>query len=175
MFKRNVTLAVLVALVMVMGLMSSAAAEEEERSPYDMWKGEFVTFNSNHLEDGGGEVIINYIRGQRSYMVNINVFGLDPEEQYEAWLMTTAGYGAGIHSLLGTLTVDAEGYGRLFNNRIASEDLADYLANDNIRVVVYQLPRVWNSWVLTTTAGGQVDDGDFQPVDSERGTFDCEE
>lgn len=155
----------IVTVSLVFGLMPGMIGADE-RSPYDMWKGEFIRSNPSSL-DAGGEVIINYVKGQKAYMVNIQAYGLDPTVTYQVWLMTTSGFIADSpnHMLIGELTVDEEGFGRLHLNRVSP----DYLNLDrtNIRVVIYRVPRSSGSWILSTSMA--VSDGDLQPVDSNRG------
>ncbi len=158
-------LVLVVVMVIVLGFMVGAAGADE-RSPYDMWKGEFVRSNPASF-NAGGEVIINYVKGQKAYMINVQAFGLNPEVTYEAWLMTTTGFSATSpnHMLLGKLIVDEEGFGRLHRNRVSPDELG--LDKTNIRVVIYRIPRTSSSWILSTSLG--VSDGDLQPVGSKRG------
>jgi len=150
--------------ILVLGLIFTAGSTADD--VYDMWKGEFIRSNPTGLE-AGGEVIINYVKGQKAYMVNIQAYGLDPETTYQAWLMTTTGfaYSSPNHMLIGELVVDDDGFGRLHRNGVPPEELN--LNNTNIRVVIYRLPRSSGSWILSTSMG--VSDGDLQPIDSNRG------
>lgn len=152
----------IVTISLIFGLMPGMLGADE-RSPFDMWNGEFIRSNPGSL-DAGGEVIINYVKGQKAYMVNIQAYGLDPTVTYEAWLMTTTGFIAvsSNHMLLGELTVNEKGFGRLHQNGVSLD-----LDKTKIRVVIYRLPRTSGSWILSTSLS--VADGDFQPNGSDRG------
>ena len=67
------------------------------------------------------------------------------------------------HVLLGELTINEEGFGRLHQNKVS----LDVLDKTKIRVVIYRVPRASGSWILSTSLS--VADGDFQPNDSNRG------
>lgn len=152
----------IVTISLIFGLMPGMLGADE-RSPFDMWNGEFIRSNPDSL-DAGGEVIINYVKGQKAYMINIQAYGLDPTVTYEAWLMTTSGFipVSTNHMLLGELTVNEKGFGRLHENGVSLD-----LDKTKIRVVIYGLPRVSSSWILSTSMS--VADGDFQPNGSNRG------
>ena len=151
-------------------------------SAYDMWKGQFVRSNPDILlKNGlaGGEVKINYVKGQKAYMVDIQAYGFglegfDPDASYGVWLMTNKGFDAidmnscgGNHLLLGDLIVDEDGFGKLHVN--GYEGIEEYLDNaSNIRVNIYERPISSGSWILTTSAPRYTSEPDFEPVDSNR-------
>ena len=154
--------------ILVLGLIFTAGSTAVD--VYDMWKGEFIRSNpAALLETGetGGEVIINYVKGQKAYMVNIQAYGLDPNTTYQAWLMTTSGFAnpSDNHMLIGELIVDDDGFGRLHRNGVSPEDLD--LDRSNIRIVIYRLPRVSGSWILSTSVS-VTGYNDLLPIGSNR-------
>lgn len=130
---------------------------------FDMWKGEFVRGNGTIYADAGGEVKLNYVKGQKTFMANVEVYGLLPDTTYMAYMLTGGGWPADNY-LVGEFETDEYGYGHLHVNGIEPEDLN--LDGKNRRFVIYH---TWASsgWALSTSM--TVADGDLQPIGSNRG------
>ena len=149
----------------------------DDWSAYDMWKGEFVRINTTYAAyNPGGEVIINYVKGQKAYMINVQVYGIPTDRSWGVWLMTNSGYNktdmespGGNHLELGDLIVDEYGFGRLHVN--GNDQIDEFLDNEAIRVNIYGSPLTGSSsdWILSTSPKGEWQNyGDFQPIDSNR-------
>jgi hypothetical protein len=159
---RKISIILLVVLMLVSLLSSVVMAEE-----YDMWKGEFVRGNNegNTFPNAGGKVILNYVKGQQSFTANVEVYGLIPYKRYYALLLTGGNFTVADKYMIGEIVTDEFGNGHLLQKGISPDsfDLTDI----NRRVVVYANPTQSYGWVLSTS--DTVADGDFQPVDSNRG------
>ena len=153
------TLMLLMAFVVFVLMVGSVSAVE-----YDMWKGEFVRGNGSTYANAGGQVILNYVKGQKSFMANVDVYGLLPNTTYYAYMLTGGGWPGGTSYNVGAFLTDDYGYGHVHENGIAPDSLN--LDGTNRRFVIYQ---TWESpgWVLSTSL--TVGDGDLQPIGSNRG------
>ena len=133
-----------------------------------MWKGGMLyrdgyVYEGFDYSDARGEIIMNYRKGQGTYVINVTTENLKPETEYE---LTYYDEEINRHELLGFFTTDEEGYGHI-NVRDWPVEYNPTIEGARINV---RIPDVQGSWVLSTYHG-TADElfEDFDAVGSERG------
>jgi hypothetical protein len=167
--KKVLIFAVVVALVL--SLFTIAAATD---AVYDNWKGTFGGRIGTDNRMGGhdysqatGQVIMNYRKGQKDYVVNMTAEGLRPNFEYV--FRVNIGDDPTVRQELGRFTTDEFGNGHM-NVRGFSPEIIDFDEYSQVMrflVLVPSTNTLDHFRVLTTAAVG---DGDpIEAVGSNRG------
>jgi hypothetical protein len=140
--------------------------QQLDLSVFDNWKGVLggrdITLDDHYYGDAEGHVIFNYRKGQKDYMVNMVVSGLEPGVEYDLKFLVTDPESDFVRQYVGYFKANRKGIGSL--NVIGFEPEVKYFANEpEAFFSVYK-----GAWrVLTTSSlrGGE----DIEPVGSNRG------
>jgi hypothetical protein len=154
----------LLMAVVVFGFMAKSVSA----SIYDNWKGILQgrarTIEGHWYGDAEGEVVLNYRKGQKNYIVNLNAIGLKPETTYD--VVFYIGDSPAIQQKVGSFTADIEGYGHL-NIRDFTSSMTNFDSYETPPRFLVKL----GDWRVLTTYGAAIEGAgeDLNPVGSNRG------
>ena len=134
---------------------------------YDNWKGTLqgrdVTLDGHYYGVAEGRVVLNYRKGQENYVVNLEISGLKPGQEYVLKFLTPEDSGWD-RQVVGSFTTDLEGIGHL-NVRGFVPTTTDFDEVDAFFSVYEGAWRVATTWGSASEGSGE----DIAPVGSKRG------
>lgn len=165
------TLTVILVLAMIMGLTLGTVSAADSVI-YDNWQGVFgatdITIGDHYYGDAAGTVVANYVKGKGSFVVSVDLSGLQAEREYE--IIFTKNEGSGwVPMTICWFTTDSEGNAKFaVQGWKMDEDFSGYLdptsPDSHFNVFSYQAGR---KYVLSTYPPRT--DYPLEAVDSNRG------